>query len=191
MKQIITTLILVLTFGLQYSDAQQKEIAETFENYIESTKSDNLEDQLDYYHPEIFNYFPKDTFLLAFEMIKANPMFKTGNERLLSISEVYTIDNSHYALVTFNQEMTMDMSNMKNEGGVDYAISLMIDDLKKQHGEENVKFDEKLYKVDVTMTNKFYAILEPELEIWKFLPNEEDLKNLIEQLIPEEIRQKI
>lgn len=88
MKQIMTTLILALTFGLQYSNAQQKEITETYENYIESTKSDNLDDQLEYYHPAIFTYYPRDTFLLAFEMIKANLMYKVGNERLVSISEV-------------------------------------------------------------------------------------------------------
>ncbi len=83
------------------------------------------------------------------------------------------------------------MSNMKNEGGADFAISLMIGELKRQHGVENVKFDEELYKVDIKMTNKFYAILEPEIKTWKFLPKDEDSKSIIEQVVPEEIRKKI
>jgi len=191
MKQTITIIILVLTFGLQSAMAQKKEITETFSNYIEATKSDNLEEQLKFFHPQLFIFFPKDTFLLALEMIKANPMVKVGNERLISISEVYIENGSQYALLTFNQEMSMNMSNMKNQGGSDYAISLMIDDFKRQYGEENVNFDEKLYKVEIMMTNEFYAIFDPKLKTWKFLPKDEDSKSIIEQIVPEKIRQKI
>ena len=191
MRQILTILTLVLTFGLQNLKAQQGEINATFDKYIEATKSEDLEEQLDYYHPEIFNHFPKDTFLLAFEMLKSNPMLQVGNEKLVSISEIYSENSSSYALLTFTQEMSMDMSNMKDQGGSSTAISYMLVDLKQQHGEDNVKFDDELYLVKITLTNLFYAILEQSSEEWKFLPKDDDSKSIIENIIPVTIRKKI
>jgi len=191
MKQIFTVLILVLTIGLQNLKGQQSEITETFNKYIEATKSENLEEQLDYYHPEIFKHFPRDTILLAFEMLKSNPMIQIGNEKMISISEIYTENSSSYTLLTFTQEMSMDMSYMKDEGGASTAISYMLVEFKKEHGEDNVRFKEDTYMVEISMTNKFYVILEPTIKEWKFLPKENDSHLIDEQIVPESIRQKI
>jgi len=191
MKQIFTVLILVLTIGLKNLIGQQSEITETFNKYIEATKSENLEEQLDYYHPEIFKHFPRDTILLAFEMLKSNPMIQIGNEKMISISEIYTENSSSYTLLTFTQEMSMDMSYMKDEGGASTAISYMLVEFKKEHGEDNVRFKEDTYMVEISMTNKFYVILEPTIKEWKFLPKENDSHLIDEQIVPESIRQKI
>ena len=191
MKQIFTVLILVLTIGLQNLKGQQSEITETFNKYIEATKSENLEEQLDYYQPEIFKHFPRDTILLAFEMLKSNPMIQIGNEKMISISEIYTENSSSYTLLTFTQEMSMDMSYMKDEGGASTAISYMLVEFKKEHGEDNVRFKEDTYMVEISMTNKFYVILEPTIKEWKFLPKENDSHLIDEQIVPESIRQKI
>ena len=191
MKQIFTVLILVLTIGLQNLKGQQSEITETFNKYIEATKSENLEEQLDYYQPEIFKHFPRDTILLALEMLKSNPMIQIGNEKMISISEIYTENSSSYTLLTFTQEMSMDMSYMKDEGGASTAISYMLVEFKKEHGEDNVRFKEDTYMVEISMTNKFYVILEPTIKEWKFLPKENDSHLIDEQIVPESIRQKI
>ena len=191
MKQIFTVLILVLTIGLQNLKGQQSEITETFNKYIEATKSENLEEQLDYYHPEIFKHFPRDTILLAFEMLKSNPMIQIGNEKMISISEIYTENSSSYTLLTFTQEMSMDMSYMKDEGGASTAISYMLVEFKKEHGEDNVRFKEDTYMVEISMTNKFYVILEPTIKEWTFLSKENDSHLIDEQIVPESIRQKI
>lgn len=191
MKQIFTILILVLTCGLQNVKGQQSEITKTFDKYIEATKSENIEEQLDYYHPEIFKHLPRDTFLLAFKMLKSNPMIQVGNEKLVSVSEIYTENKSSYALLTFTQEISMDMSNMKDEGGASTAISFMLIELNKEHGEDNVIFNEDKYIVKISMTNEFYTILEPTLKEWKFLPKEDDTQIIIEQIIPKRIIKKI
>src|SRR5690606_39195070 len=109
----------------------------------------------------------------------------------VSISEIYSENSSSYALLTFTQEMSMDMSNMKDQGGSSTAISYMLIELKQQHGEDNVKFDDDLYLVVITMKNEFYAILEQFSEEWKFLPKDDDSKSIIENIIPETIRKKI
>ena len=191
MRKILIIVTLALIFGFQNLKAQRNEINKTFDKYIEATKSENLEEQLDYYHPEIFNHFSKDSILLAFEMIKSNPMVKVGNEKLVSISEIYFKNSSNYALLTFTQKMTMDISDMKNQGGSSTAISYMLIDLRQQYGEDNVKFDDDLYMVEIMMTNKFYSIRDQSSEEWKFIPKDDDSKNIIENIIPETIRRKI
>lgn len=191
MKKTLTVVILLLTLGLQIANAQQKDITKTFDNYINATKSDKLTEQLDYFHPSLFDFFPKDTFLLALEMIKLNPMVKVGNEKLISISDIFSDNNVQYALLTFNQQMTMDMSNMKEQGGADYALSLMTKELKSQYGEDNVTFNEKLFIVEINLTNYFYTILDPKFGEWKFLPKDEKSTHITEQIIPDTIRQKI
>jgi len=87
--------------------------------------------------------------------------------------------------------MSMDMSYMKDEGGASTAISYMLVEFKKEHGEDNVRFKEDTYMVEISMTNKFYVILEPTIKEWKFLPKENDSHLIDEQIVPESIRQKI
>jgi hypothetical protein len=199
MKQVLAIVFIVSTIGFQCCNAQQqgnsqahqKEITETFEKYISATKSENIEDQLEYYYPRTFEFFPRDSFIVAFEMMQEMPDVKMGNEKMISLSEVYTDNNFKYALLTFSQEMSFDMSEKIKEGGMDYAIALGVAEYKRQLGEENVNYDEERHIIELFITHELYWILDPEIKDWKFVLKDETSIDAIEQIIPEKIRQKL
>jgi len=199
MKQVIAIVFIISTVGFQCcnaqqqgnSQSQQQEITETFEKYIIATKSENIEDQLEYYYPRIFEYFPRDSFIVALEMMQEMSEFKLGNEKLISLSEVYTYKTFKYALMVISQEMSIDMSEKIKEGGMEYAIALGLAEYERQLGKENVSYDRESHIIKLYMTHEYYYILDPELEKWKFLLKDENSKDALEQIIPESIRQKI
>ena len=191
MKHYLKKLILLLTFSVQIANAQQEDITKTFNNFIKATKSDNLNEQLDYLYPRVFEFYSKDSILMELEMSKKDPVIKVGNEKLISISEIFTENNIQYAILTFNQQMNMDMSKTKEQGNNDYALFIMPIALKQIYGEDKVTFDEKLYIFEVSMTKNLYVILDPKYNEWKFLPINEKSIDVEKQIIPEIIRQKL
>jgi hypothetical protein len=191
MKHYLKKLILLLTFSVQIANAQQEDITKTFNNFIKATKSDNLNEQLDYLYPRVFEFYSKDSILMELEMSKKDPVIKVGNEELISISEILTENNIQYAILTFNQKMNMDMSKTKEQGNNDYALFIMPIALKQIYGEDKVTFDEKLYIFEVSMTKNLYVILDPKYNEWKFLPINEKSIDVEKQIIPEIIRQKL
>ena len=180
---------LVLSF--QVSFGQNDDIKTVFNNYIKSTKSTDVREQIDFLYPKQFEYFSRDTLVTAYEMLQENPSVQLGEEKLISISEIYSENGIKYALITFAQKMTLDLSAMKGEGGVDFAIQLMLKEFKNAHGEDNVVFEKEKYTVLINLTNEMYSILDPKYNDWKFLSKDDDMKSIYNSIVPETIKEKI
>lgn len=191
MKNTLVMMVLLMTIGCQVATSQHDDLTETFDNYIRTTKSDSPAEQLEYLHPRVFDFIPKDTLLLGLEMIKQSTMVKAGNEKIVSKSDIITHDDVQYALLTYSQQLTMDVSDMKGQGGANVAISLMLNELKRQYGADNVVFNEKLFTVEMTTTSYVYAILDSKYREWKLLPKTKELAHVAEQVVPDTIRQRI
>ncbi|MBK6418828.1 MAG: hypothetical protein IPI24_02590 [Ignavibacteria bacterium] len=190
MKNTLVVMVLLMTIGCQAATSQHDDLTETFDKYIRATKSDSPAEQLEYLHPRVFDFISKDTLLLGLELIKQSTMIKAGNEKIVSKSDVITHDGVQYALLTYSQQLSMDVSDMKGQGGANVAISLMLNELKSQYGADNVVFNEKLFTVEMTTTNYVYAILDSKYREWKYLPKTKELAHVTEQVVPDTIRQR-
>lgn len=190
MKNTLVVMVLLMTVGCQVATSQHDDLTETFDKYIRATKSDSPAEQLECLHPRVFDFISKDTLLLGLEMIKQSTMVKAGSEKIIAKSDIFTHAGVQYALLTYSQQLTMDVSDMKGQGGANVAISLMLNELKSQYGADNVAFNEKLFTLEMATTNFVYAILDPKYSDWKYLPKTKELAHVAEQVVPDTIRER-
>ncbi|MAY83101.1 MAG: hypothetical protein CMP59_03125 [Flavobacteriales bacterium] len=188
MKAILSLLTLFISLSLF---AQKDQIENTFNNYIEATHAVNVGDQLDYFYPQMFEYFPREKMLEGLTKTRENGKISLENERLVSISEVLTEGGKKFALLTYQVDLNLNVAELKGQEGADEAIANMTKDYVEQHGEENVSFDGENYVFTITFTNTLYAILDKKLGSWKFLPKDETSTMITEQVIPEGIRARL
>jgi len=188
MKFILTLGLLSISLVLS---AQKETIEDTFNEYMEATHADDVDQQLDYFYPQIFDFFPREKMLEGLKQTRNNGKISLENEKLVSISEVFEKSGGKYALVNYQVDLKLDVSDLKEKEGGDEAISNMESDYIEEHGEENVIFDEENFLFKITFNNTLYAILDKEIGSWKFLPKDETTVMITEQLIPESIRQKL
>ena len=188
MKYLFSLSFILIAFNLS---AQKAELEGVFNSYIEATKSNDVSEQLDYFYPAMFEYFPREDMIDGLKQTKQNGMIELDNERLEYLSEILEKDDNKYALLTYKVDLSLNVSELMGKEGSEEAIAKMTTDYQTKHGEENVNFDEETYVFTITFTNNLYAIFDNELGSWKFIPKEDTTTMVSEQVIPEGIRAKL
>lgn len=163
----------------------------TFKAYLKAKSLKNASAQVEYLHPKIFDGYSKDSVIKTIEALEVSGPISVGNEKWISSSEVVAEKGIKYALITFSQTTTLDMSDYKNKGGADFAISLSLEELRRQHGTENVFFDEDNYVIKTNTTSEMYAVLDPEYASWKFLNKTHPESDIAKSIVPETIRTQL
>lgn len=184
-----TIFLLTLLIGCQVTKAQD-DLETTFNAYLKAKESKNVAKQLEFLHPKLFDVYPKDSFVKDLKILQSQKNVMSGEAKLISVSEILTEKNIQYAVVTFTETMIMDMSDVKGKGGADYAMSLALIELRKEHGEDKVFFDEELYQIKVETSDSMYAILDPAYGDWKFLFKNHDMIEMLNAIVPETVRNK-
>lgn len=179
-------------FGISFSlSAQKSDIETTFNNYIDATHSDDVSEQLEYFYPQMFDFVPEDQMLEGLKRTKETNKIKIGNEKLISISEIYEEEGGKYALLSYRVELTLNAADLKGQEGGEEAAMDMKDAYEEEHGAENVNFNEDTYVFNLIFNNTLYAILDNDIGSWKFLPKDETTTMITEEAIPEGIRAKL
>jgi len=189
MKKIILYCFSIL-LSLPLS-AQKSNIEATFNRYIEATHANDVGAQLDFFYPQIFDYFPREAMLEGLKKTRENGKISLSNERLSSLSDIQEASGDQYALLTYQVDLTLNVADIKNREGNKEAIANMKSDYEKQHGPENVKFDEESYVFTITFTNTLYAVLDKRIGNWKFIPKDQTTRMVVEEVIPEGVRAKL
>lgn len=184
-------LLFTILFSLSFAHAQEQEIESTFKEYIKATHAANVDEQLDYFHPSIFDFFPRENMLDGLKKSRENGKVSLSNERLSSTSEVYKEDGQRFALLTYLVDLSLNVSELKGQEGGKEAIAKMKADYVNEYGEEYVSFNSKTYVFTITFTNKLYAIFDKRIGNWKFIPKDKYSTVVINQVIPERIRARL
>ena len=184
---IVLLLTATLAFGQSTSDSTA--ISKAYEDYADAVNSGNIAEQVAWIYPKLFDQFPKDSLLSGLTMMQQDPNVQQETGALKALSEIYEWDQKKYALLSYRQAVTMDLSHMKGEGGASFAINLMLANLADDHGKENVIFNDSTYMLDLKTIQEMYAVFDPEYGSWKFLMKSEDMP-VDESTIPTLIQEK-
>lgn len=187
----LLTIILALLINTSIFATLNPDLEIVFNDYIEATNKKDVDSQLAHLYPKQFQYYPKENVVKAFEMMKLVENLQFGNQKLISISEIYEKKNIKYALITFSLELLLDLSEFKNAEGNNKPLNNMLNKLKESHGKDNVVFNSELFRAEIQTINKLYAVFDPEFNKWQFIANGKGEQTILDNIIPKDIMLKL
>lgn len=187
--------ILFLATGLIASAQDYKKVIENeFNDYLNTIVNMEFEKSMDYLTPEFFEIIPRSEMLKVMEQTFNNPAieYEMENPRILKINDAREIENKYYSLLTYTNQMnikilgedeeTEDEKNVRNK-----MTKLAFD---QNFGSDNVKFNNETGFFEIQSENDVYAISENGQSGWKFLVIEENLKPILEKILPQQLTDK-
>ncbi len=198
MKKVVFIFLLTAMLSLKtQGQINNEEIKVTFENYFKTVEQKDNSQTLEYIYPKLFEIFPKVKMLEAMNEMKADTttIITISNDSIINISETYELDGIKYALIKYSFKMTMKILESKNdsENEIDEDINkaeLTYDLLKAVYGEKNIIYDKENSTLFINTTNEMFAIKNPLYKEWKFLENKENMKPILEKLLPKKVLKK-
>lgn len=187
----LLTIILALLINTSIFATLNPDLEIVFNDYIEATNKKDVESQIAHLYPKQFQFYPKENVVKAFEMMKLVENLQFGNQKLISISEIYEKKNIKYALITFSLELLLDLSEFKNAEGNNKPLNNMLNKLKESHGKDNVVFNSELFRAEIQTINKLYAVFDHEFNKWQFIANGKGEQTILDNIIPKDIMFKI
>lgn len=191
MKQLFLVLSIILFSNalISQDEAGDTEIKQTFEAYFLTVKNKDNAATLEYLYPKMFDFFPKEALLDMMDQMSSDTTMKMDFfiPELHSISDVLTLEGISYALLSYSFTMNIQL-NLEDEDEIgdeeDSLANITLNMYKEMFGEENVKFIKEESTFEIRTNSELYAIDDPEFKGWKFLEKKENMKPLLEQILP-------
>ena len=197
MKALLIFLLTSLITNTGFGQMNKDEIKLTFEKYFESVEQKENEKTLEYIYPKLFEIYPKNKMLDAMNKKKADTTtdITISNDSIINISETFELEGIKYALIKYSFKMTMKFSETKNETesseNEDFnKAELSYELLKEVYGEKNTIYNKENSTIYINVSNEMFAIKNPSYNDWKFLENKENMKPILEKLLPKKILKK-
>ena len=150
-----------------------KNLGKAVDGYYRAIKEQLGEYELEWTHPK---------YLAALvEIVKKEHMgFKQLNingiinqivkiENIDNISKIHKYEKNKYAVITLSGTLLMDMGRFKGRGGMGYAAGVMIGQLSREYGKDNVEVDKESWMITIRkIPIEVYAIYESTAPGWRF-----------------------
>jgi thiol-disulfide isomerase/thioredoxin len=191
-------------FSVVYKKTALKPMAldnATLENHIEHYLHYNMmldyEKITDFMPPYFLKQFPKEQLIKelqgAYEM---EEIFVNLDKADLKIgSSLVPEKDQVFAKLNMFLEMTIDISKMVNASEDIKTRKTMIESVGKQYanmyGKDNFTLDENKATFKIKTKSVVYAIGDKANDTWKFINYEVKLKGVIDEIVPEAIRDKL
>ncbi len=173
----------------------------TLENHLEVYKHYNMildfDKILDFMPPAFFESFKKENVRKSLvDAYETDGIFvNLSKTDFNNISEFVTVDNVAYTKVNMYLEMSIDLSEMLSDGTELEQQAGIINNLKDtynaMYGKSNVSFDEDKNVFNIKSKTNMYAIGNPKNDTWKFINNEQKMKGILDEIIPEKVRETL
>jgi hypothetical protein len=173
----------------------------TLENHIEHYLHYNMmldyEKLTEFMPPYFLTQFPKEQLKKELQSAYENEeVFVNIDKADLKIgSDLISEKDKTFAKLNMLLEMTIDLSKMVNASGDPVQRKTMMDNVTKQYatmyGKGNFTLDESKAQYKIKTKSAVYAIGDKTYDTWKFINFEEKLKGVIDQIVPENIRDKL
>lgn len=195
MKHLVTFFIaLFITFS-SFSQSYKDDIAKEAQTYYDYMTNQNFDGVLDYMYPAVFEMASKEQMKAAMEQ-----MFNSKDMKIEFLSNAVTkvtdkkeVKGITYAAVFYNSKMKMTfVSEQENpEEDKKSFLEFMKATMETQFGEGNVTSEAKDMSLVINMDANMFAIEDPQYEGWKFIGNDDSMKQLINSIIPESVRTEL
>ena len=194
LRRSLTLFIFLITL-CGYAQDIKATIAKEFTDYQEAIINKEFERSLEYITPEFFEIYPKEQILKLMEDTFNNPAFayEIKNTRIDSVGQVQEIEEKHYALLTYSNQMNIRFTS-EGEESQDQEKSRLAQtriSLEQTFGSNNVKYNPATEFFEVQAQKNVYAISEDGNTNWKFLMVDKTQKPVMDQLLPSQLANKI
>jgi len=191
MKNVLVFFLLTgMLTPAAFGQTDSEEIKKSFARYFHTLEQKDNAKTLDYIYPKLFDHYPKDRILLAMDKMKADTTSSVTmeNAAVTNVSETLQVDGIKYAVVNYTIKMTMTFIATEDEAN---PADLTYEMLKEEYGDQNIVYDRENSKIEVNVANEVYAINDPAYSGWKFLEKKENMKPVLEQLLPKKVMSKL
>lgn len=193
-KLFIFSSLMMLTISA-IAQNKEKDIEEVFDHYFLTLKQKQYTKIIDYIHPEVFKQFPnvpKETIIKSFSQIGGNGFFEVFVEggHINTISEIVEVNRIKYAVLNFSTQMklkSLDENSQDSFNPMEITYQVMLD----QYGKDHVQYNQKDNELTIDFATEMYAIYNPNYKGWKFIGKKELLQDVINDIIPIEVREQL
>lgn len=190
-KLLLVSFLAMLVFSVPGQDTK-KEINTIFDHYFLTLKQKQFTKTIDYIYPEIFKHFPKETIIKSFSQIGGNGFFEVFVEggHINTISEIVEVNRIKYAVLNFSTQMklkSLDENSQDSFNPMEITYQVMLD----QYGKDHVQYNQKDNELTIDIATEMYAIDNPNYKGWKFIGKIELLQDVINDIIPIEVREQL
>ncbi len=199
---LILCVILLLSMSrsqdLQPKGIMQVSLSADFSAYFQALEEQNFDLALDFVFPALFDLIPRDFMeeSLENEATDGENEIRIKHAKILPVSEIIEDEKNYYALVSYSYVMEIQEGEsgsgsfdaLEEEDGEEWeSDGLDVDDFRRKYGVRNVQYDPAKKIIKVKREGKLIAIQskdEFEDDGWKFIELKEDMKPMVDQLIP-------
>ena len=165
------------------------QIIEALGEFLEAQNQSNIEKQLKYIYPK-FQGLTRDSTISVIrryieQQKKVDSTYIPTHFKLDSInfiSEVIEKNGEKYALIKYSQTTSQDYSSLQDQGGASLAVSAALITLKKDLGENNVKWNKEKLAIEIYHHEKQYCILDSIDNQWKFVFDTTSVESIFEDV---------
>ena len=195
MKLLYVFLFFTLISASLSAQSYKTEIKTHAEDYYALLNTKDFDGILDYMYPKVFEMAPREQMKIGMQqMFNSKDMdIEFLSNTVERVTDTNKLDDKTYAAVFYNSKMKMtftsekDKSKEEQKGFMDFIKTTM----DTQFGAENVTLDLENLSLIINMDANMFAIKDPQYDEWKFIGNDDAMKQLVDSIIPEKIRTKL
>lgn len=192
MKSVFT---LILALAISVSGASQSykaEIKTEAQTYYDYLTNKNFDGIFDYMYPKIFELASREQMRAGMEQMFNSKDMKIefiAND-VVSVTDKMEVKGVTYAAVFYNSKMRMTFLSEKDKPEAERKdfLKLMQTTMETQFGEANVNSEFENMALLINMDANMFAIKDPQYKGWKFIGNDDSMKQLVNSVIPETVR---
>ncbi|WP_040280658.1 hypothetical protein [Psychroserpens damuponensis] len=192
MKHFKILLVALFISVSSFAQSSSAEITKNAQTYYDYMTAQNFDGVLDYMYPKVFEMASRAQMKAGMEQMFSSPDMKIEflSNDVTNVSEEKIVENITYAAVFYNSKMKMTFLSEKDKSAEDQKsfLGFMEVTMNSQFGEENVTSDPETMSLVINMDATMFAIKDPQYDGWKFLGNDDAMKQLVDSIIPESVR---
>ena len=198
LKIIYTFLALSCLFSIQ-SFAQPEEAArgehevsvqQKLDQYFDFMIRSEWDSLMDMIYPKLFSLAPRELMIETFKQISSQEMKITFDlPEIQSISAPVDYEEEVFSKVDYLVLMNMQM--LFEDLQAPEFIEFLQTSFQQKYGPDNVKYDPSSFTFALKIDSEMFAIAPTGTTDWKFIENKDDQVDLINQLIPQNIREEL
>lgn len=171
--------------------SSKKDLTERFKaditSYTEAYNKGEWNKVADLIYPKLYSVSSKEELIATMSSLDSMGMKTVITlNNIDKISEVFTHVDEKFCLIKY--KTTLDITIEKSM--ID-KINELKSGFEAQFGKENIRFDEKLNKFNISATQTMVAISPKDKDEWKYIEHDESQPDYItKMIIPEEILKK-
>lgn len=192
-RKMLYTLLLIVVSIIVNAQDYKKAILADFDTYVGFVKAKNYKKAFDYFAPEFFEIYPKSELLKLAEISSSNNSTHLENTKVYGIADAQKIGNKYYSMLTYSMQLYIkveherDKTESDKQQLVDFSKSVY-DDL---YGAKNVLYNKEADTFEILIELPAYAVSDNGQKNWKFLYAEKHTMDMLKQLLPKEVFEKL